>query len=85
MRVKAARLVEHGRPLRVEEVDLAELGPRDVIVDIAYAGVNPVEMYAAQGRVAADAPVPRTLGTEAFDRIRQRGVRGKIVLAPKGR
>jgi D-arabinose 1-dehydrogenase-like Zn-dependent alcohol dehydrogenase len=57
MRVKAARLVEHGQPLRVEEVDLAEPGPQDVVLDVAYAGVN-----------------------EAFDRIRQRKVRGKIVL-----
>jgi NADPH2:quinone reductase len=65
MQVKAARLAEHGQPLRVEETDLPEPGPRDVVVDIAYAGVNPVDLYAAQGKVAADAPVPRTLGTEA--------------------
>lgn len=65
MRVTAARLAEHGRPLQVEDVDLSEPGAREVIVDIAYAGVNPVDMYAAQGRVAADAPVPRTVGTEA--------------------
>lgn len=65
MRVTAARLAEHGQPLRVEEAGLPEPGPQDVLVDIAYAGVNPVDMYAAQGQVAADAPVPRTLGTEA--------------------
>lgn len=65
MRVKAARLAEHGQPLRVGEADLPEPGPQDVIVDIACAGVNPVDMYAAQGQVAADGPVPRTLGAEA--------------------
>ena len=64
MRVTAARLTEHGQPLHVEEVDLAEPGPQEVIMDIAFAGVNPVDMYAAAGQVAADAPVPRTLGTE---------------------
>ena len=49
MRVKAARLLEHGQPLRIEEADLAEPGEREVIVDVAYAGVNPVDMYAAPG------------------------------------
>jgi NADPH2:quinone reductase len=48
----------------VEEVDLAEPGPQEVIMDVAFSGVNPVDLYAAQGRVAPDAPVPRTLGTE---------------------
>jgi D-arabinose 1-dehydrogenase-like Zn-dependent alcohol dehydrogenase len=68
MRVKAARLTAHGQPLRVEDVELAEPGADEVTVDIAFAGVNPVDMYAAQ-RV-----------NEAFDRIRERKVRGKIVL-----
>lgn len=64
MRVTAARLTGHGQPLQVEEVDLAEPGPREVIMDVAFSGVNPVDLYAAQGRVAPDAPLPRTLGTE---------------------
>jgi len=64
MRVTAARLTEHGQPLSVEQIDLPEPGPQEVIMDVAFAGVNPVDMYAAQGQVAADAPVPRTLGTE---------------------
>ncbi len=63
--VQAARLVAHGQPLVVQQLELAEPAGRDVIVNIAYAGVNPVDMYAAEGRVAADGPVPRTLGTEA--------------------
>ncbi len=64
MRITAARLTGHGQPLRVEEVDLAEPGPQEVIMDVAFSGVNPVDMYAVQGKVAPDAPVPRTLGTE---------------------
>lgn len=74
MRVTAVRLVEHGKPLEVGEVDLPEPGPQDAVVDIAYAGVNPVDMYAAQGQVAADAPVPRTLGTEAAGTVEGRPV-----------
>jgi NADPH:quinone reductase len=65
MHVQAARLVKHGQPLRVEETGLPDPGPQEILVDIAYAGLNPVDMYAAQGKVAPDAPVPRTLGSEA--------------------
>lgn len=74
MRVTAARLVQHGQELRIEDVELPEPGDGDVLMDVAFAGVNPVDMYAAQGKVAADAPVPRTLGTEAAGTIGERRV-----------
>jgi NADPH2:quinone reductase len=74
MRVKAARLAEHGQPLRIEEIELPEPGPRDVVLEVAYSGVNPVDMNAAQGQVAADAPVPRTLGTEGAGTVDGRPV-----------
>jgi NADPH2:quinone reductase len=64
MRVTAARLVEHGQPLQVQDMELPEPAADEVVLELAYAGVNPVDMYAAQGQVARDAPVPRTLGTE---------------------
>ncbi|HWG16179.1 MAG TPA: zinc-binding alcohol dehydrogenase family protein [Streptosporangiaceae bacterium] len=60
----AARLVEHGKPLEIQDVELPEPGDEEVVLDVAFSGINPVDMYAAQGRVATDAPVPRTLGTE---------------------
>jgi len=62
---RAARLVEHGAPLRVEDVTLPDPGPGEVRVRLAYAGVNPIDRYNAEGRAAADGPVPRTLGGEA--------------------
>lgn len=73
-RVQAARLAEHGQPLRAEQVDLPEPAPGEVVVDIGYAGVNPVDMYAAQGLTATDAPVPRTLGTEGAGTVEGRRV-----------
>lgn len=63
--VRAARLVEHGAPVVVEQVRLAEPGPDEVVVDVVAAGVNPIDHYNALGRVAADGPLPRTLGGEA--------------------
>ena len=62
---RAARLVEHGHPLRVDDVQLPEPGPGEVVVRLAFAGVNPIDRYNAEGRAAPDGPVPRTLGGEA--------------------
>jgi NADPH2:quinone reductase len=63
-RVRAARLHTHGKPLVVEEVDLPAPGDGDAVVEMAFAGVNPVDRYMAEGRVAPDTPLPRTLGME---------------------
>lgn len=67
-RARAARLHAHGKPLVVEEVDVASPGEGEVAVDIAFAGVNPVDRYTAEGRVAPDGPLPRTLGMEGAGR-----------------
>ena len=64
MRTTAARLHETGRPLVVEEVELPDPGPDEVVVRMAFGGVNPVDRYQAEGRVAPDGPRPRTLGGE---------------------
>jgi len=66
--------VEHGKPLEIQEVGLPEPGEGEVILEVAFSGVNPVDMYAAEGRVAADAPVPRTLGTEGAGTVDGRPV-----------
>jgi NADPH2:quinone reductase len=63
--VKAARLHHHGDPLAVDEVSLPAPAAGEVRVELAFAGVNPVDSYAAQGRVAPEGPLPRTLGGEA--------------------
>src|SRR5947209_13360197 len=74
MRVTDARLIEHGKPLEIQEVGLPEPGDGEVVLEVAFSGVNPVDMYAAQGRVAAEAPVPRTLGTEGAGTVDGRPV-----------
>ena len=67
-RARAARLHAHGKPLVVEEVDVGSPGDGEVAVDIAFAGVNPVDRYTAEGRVAPEGPLPRTLGMEGAGR-----------------
>ena len=67
-RARAARLHAHGKPLVVEEVDVGFPGADEVVVEMAYGGVNPVDRYTAEGRVAPDGPLPRTLGMEGAGR-----------------
>ncbi len=61
----AARLVRHGAPLEIAEVILPDPLEDELLVELAFAGVNPVDHYIALGRVAPEGPLPRTLGSEA--------------------
>jgi NADPH2:quinone reductase len=73
-RVRAARLKEHGKPLHVKEVELREPRDDEVLVELQFAGVNPIDRYVAEGRVAADRLLPRTLGGEAAGTLDGRAV-----------
>jgi NADPH:quinone reductase len=68
-RSRAARVHAHGKPLVVEEIDTPAPGDDEVLVEMAFAGVNPVDRYIAEGRVAPDAPLPRTMGMEGAGRL----------------
>lgn len=70
----AARLHAPGHALRIEEVELPTPRPDEVRVELAFAGVNPIDRYVAKGLVAPDGPLPRTLGSEASGRIEGRPV-----------
>lgn len=70
----AARLHEHGAPLHVEEVELPLPGEGEVLVQLRFGGVNPVDRYGAEGRMAPDGPLPRTLGGEAAGTVDGREV-----------
>jgi NADPH2:quinone reductase len=72
-RPRAARLHAHGKPLVVEEVDVPAPGDDDIVVEMAFGGVNPVDRYMAEGRVAPDGPLPRTLGMEGAGRVADDG------------
>jgi NADPH2:quinone reductase len=80
-RARAARLHAHGKPLVVEDADVPAPGDDEVVVEMAFAGVNPVDRYTAEGRVAPDGPVPRTLGMEGAGR---RADDGRPVLVQGG-
>ena len=49
MRIRAAVLEEFGRPLVVQELELAEPGPGEVLVRLVACGVCHTDMYTASG------------------------------------
>jgi len=69
MQTTAARLTKHGKPLEVTTCELTEPAAGEVLVSMAFAGVNPVDRYGALGRVAPDGPLPRTLGGEGVGTV----------------
>lgn len=72
--IRAARLHAHGEPLAVDDVTLSEPGEGEVRVELEFAGINPIDRYIAEGRVAPDGPLPRTLGGEAAGSLDGRAV-----------
>src|SRR3954447_15425351 len=49
MRIRAAVLEEFGAPLAVQELDLAEPGPGEVLVRLIACGVCHTDLYTASG------------------------------------
>jgi len=72
--VRAARLVALGEPLEIQEVQLPAPVADEVLVDLHYGGVNPIDRYTAEGRVNPGSPRPRTLGAEAAGELDGRPV-----------
>lgn len=65
--MKAAVLREYGSPMSVEDVELLEPGPRDVVVQVAASGVCHTDMNLAAGYVPL--PVPMILGHEGCGQV----------------
>ncbi len=61
---EAAVLYETGKPLRLETLELPELKPGQVLVDIAYSGVCHSQLNEARGLKGEDKFLPHTLGHE---------------------
>src|SRR5664279_257609 len=63
MKIRAAVLEEFAKPLVVQEVELAEPGPREVLVRLVACGVCHTDMYTASG-VDPSGYAPTVLGHE---------------------
>ncbi len=63
MKIRAAVLEQFAKPLVVQEVDLAEPGPKEVLVRLVACGVCHTDMYTASG-VDPSGYAPTVLGHE---------------------
>jgi NADPH:quinone reductase len=73
--MRAARLHTIGGTLEIDELADPLPGPGEHIVDIAYASVNPLDVWISQGSVGAAASnLPWTPGTEATGHVDGRPV-----------
>ncbi|VTR93883.1 acetoin dehydrogenase : Alcohol dehydrogenase superfamily, zinc-containing OS=Rhodopseudomonas palustris (strain HaA2) GN=RPB_3806 PE=3 SV=1: ADH_N: ADH_zinc_N [Gemmata massiliana] len=64
MHTDAAVLVELNQPLRLLPLDLPDLKPGQVLVDVAYSGVCHSQLHEVRGRRGPDRFLPHTLGHE---------------------
>ena len=73
--MRAARLHSIGGTLQLDELADPQAGPGEVIVDVAYASVNPLDVWITQGSIgAAGANLPWTPGGEASGHVDGRPV-----------
>jgi NADPH2:quinone reductase len=69
--MRAVLVTAHGGPevLRVAERDAPAPGPHDLLVDVAAAGVNFMDIYGREGRPPYAHDVPFVLGAEGAGRV----------------
>jgi NADPH2:quinone reductase len=68
--MRALRVHEFGQEPTVDEVDTPEPGGGELLIDIDFAALNPVDAWVAQGTVAGGSQaLPFVLGTEATGRL----------------
>ena len=72
MKIRAAVLEEFAQPLGVQEVDLADPGPGEVLVRLEACGVCHSDMYTASG-VDPSGYAPTVLGHEGAGVVEARG------------
>ena len=64
MKTKAAVLCEVGKPLVIEELQIPELQPGQVLVKVLYSGVCHSQLNEIKGLKGEDKYIPHTLGHE---------------------
>jgi S-(hydroxymethyl)glutathione dehydrogenase/alcohol dehydrogenase len=73
VQTEAAVLVELNQPLRHARVELPELRPGQVLVEVAYSGVCHSQLHEIRGRRGPDRYLPHTLGHEGSGVVRAVG------------
>ncbi|HEX7447775.1 MAG TPA: zinc-binding dehydrogenase [Pirellulales bacterium] len=73
MRTEAAVLFELNQPLRQVMLELPELRPGQLLVEVAYSGVCHSQLHEVRGRRGPDRFLPHTLGHEGSGVVRAVG------------
>ena len=73
MKTLSAILVELGKPLIIDEIEIPKLKPGQVLVEIAYSGVCHTQVLECRGKRGADNYLPHCLGHEAGGIVREIG------------
>jgi S-(hydroxymethyl)glutathione dehydrogenase/alcohol dehydrogenase len=71
MKTRAAILVECGKPLVVDDLEIPVLKPGQVIVEIVYSGVCHTQLLEARGHRGVDKFLPHCLGHEGSGIVRE--------------
>jgi NADPH2:quinone reductase len=73
--VKAVRIHEYGGPevLVYEDVPVPEPGPRQLLVKVAAATVNPIDVSVRENRFPTPRQPPKTLGSDGAGVVEQAG------------
>lgn len=77
MKIKAAVYREAHRPLAIEDLDVAEPGPEEVLVKTVACGVCHSDLHALHGKIGT--PTPAVLGHEPAGRVVAVGARVRNV------
>jgi S-(hydroxymethyl)glutathione dehydrogenase/alcohol dehydrogenase len=73
MKTRAAILVETGKPLELDDLEVPPLKPGQVLVEVAFSGVCHTQVLEARGRRGADPFLPHCLGHEGSGFVREIG------------
>ncbi|MFH1851411.1 MAG: zinc-binding dehydrogenase [Candidatus Neomarinimicrobiota bacterium] len=69
MKTTAAVLTELNQPLQILELDLPDLHPGQVLVEMAYSGICHTQLNEIRGKKGPDKFLPHTLGHEGSGRV----------------
>ena len=67
--MRAARLHAFGGPITTEEIAEPSADTGELLVDLLYAAVNPLDVWTCNGNFAAITPLPHTPGAEGLGTI----------------
>ena len=73
MKTAAAILVETGRPLVIDDIQIPSLAPGQALIEIQFSGVCHTQLLECRGYRGPDAFLPHCLGHEGSGIVREIG------------